>query len=92
MTYFFKEPEDFDDKVDWLLLHVNHNKVKMKEPDYEALCPCFAWAPADIMKKTLEAATQYAWNSYNLPFCSIIAHISLLLMLIIIVKPLLQIE
>ncbi len=40
----------------------------MKEPDYEALCPCFAWAPADIVKKTLEATTQYTWNSYNLPF------------------------
>jgi len=41
----------------------------MKEPDYEAFCPCFAWAPADVVKKNLEATTQYAWNSYNLPFC-----------------------
>ena len=64
-----EEQEDFDDKVDWLLLHVNRNKVKMKEPDYEALCPCFAWAPADIVKKMLEATMQYAQNSYNLPFC-----------------------
>jgi len=64
-----EEQEDFDNKVDRLLLHVNHNKVKMKEPDYEALHPCFAWAPADIVKKTLEATMQYAQNSYNLPFC-----------------------
>jgi len=63
-----EEQEDFDDKVDRLLLHVNRNKVKMKEPDYEALCPCFAWAPADIVKKMLEATTQCAQNSYNLPF------------------------
>jgi len=51
------------------MLHVNCNKIKMKEPDYEALHPCFAWAPADIVKKTLEATMQYAWNLYNLPFC-----------------------
>ena len=63
-----EEQEDFDDKVDRLLFHVNCNKVKMKEPDYEALHPCFAWAPADIVKKMLEATMQYAWNSYILPF------------------------
>jgi len=64
-----KQQLDFDDMVDDLICSVNCNKVITKEPDFEALCPCFAWAPADIVKHTFEATTQYARNTYNLPFC-----------------------
>jgi len=64
-----KQQLDFDDMVDTLICSIHHNKVTTKEPDFEALHPCFAWAPADIVKCTFEATTQYAWNTYNLPFC-----------------------
>jgi len=64
-----KQQLDFDDMVDTLICSVNCNKVTTKEPDFEALCPCFAWAPAGIVKRTFEATTQYAQNTYNLPFC-----------------------
>jgi len=55
--------------VDNLLHHANHNNVKSKEADYEAIWPCSAWAPTDIIKHTFAATTQYACNSYQLPFC-----------------------
>ena len=64
----FKQLTNFDAMVDDLICSINHNKVASKEPDFEALCPCFAWAPPDIVKCTFEATTQYARNTYNLPF------------------------
>jgi hypothetical protein len=33
--------------------------------DYDALRPCFAWLPTDIIKKTFEVTTQYAWMPLN---------------------------
>jgi len=33
--------------------------------DYAALCPCFAWLPADIIQWTFEVIIQYARMPYN---------------------------
>jgi len=33
--------------------------------DYAALCPRFAWLPADIIQWIFEVTTQYAWMPYN---------------------------
>ena len=35
-------------------------RKESKEPNYEALRPNFGWAPADIIKRTFNATTQYA--------------------------------
>jgi len=37
-------------------------------PNYEALRPCFAWVPLDIIKCTFCVTTQYARNANYLPF------------------------
>ena len=29
-------------------IHIHELSAKTKEPDYEALCPHFAWAPVDL--------------------------------------------
>jgi len=75
ITLFFdafselKEQDDFDDIVDKLIRHAHRNKVSVQEPDYDSIRPCFAWAPVDIIKQTFAATTQYACNTYHLPFC-----------------------
>lgn len=42
-------------------------KVKLKDHDYEALKPNFAWAPIEVIKKTLENTTQMFRNMYRMP-------------------------
>ena len=38
-----------------------HNKqVTPKEPDYEALHPCFGWLPVDVIKQTFASTTHLA--------------------------------
>jgi hypothetical protein len=41
----------------------HHRPCKVLETphDYDALRPCFAWLPTDIIKKTFKVTTQYAW-------------------------------
>ena len=36
-------------------------------PDIEALQPCFAWAPVDVIKHTFAVTTRYAKNILHLP-------------------------
>jgi hypothetical protein len=45
----------------------HHGPCKISEtpPDYDALCPRFAWLPTDIIKKTFEVTTQYARMPLN---------------------------
>jgi hypothetical protein len=45
------------------------SKVKVKDHDYEALKPHFAWAPVEVIKKTLESTTQMFRNMYRMPLC-----------------------
>ena len=42
--------------------------VEVKEPAYEALRSKLGWKPADVIKKTFAATTQFFRNSYRLPF------------------------
>ena len=43
-----------------LLLEAYEREIKLKEPDYEALRPNFAWQSTDTVKRTMESTTQYA--------------------------------
>ncbi len=63
-------PLSLDDAIDSLNVQLSaHGHVsQVKEPNYEALRPCIAWAPLDIIKRTFSATTQYARNVYHLPF------------------------
>ena len=36
-------------------------------PNFEALQPCFAWAPVDVIKHTFAVTTRYAKNILHLP-------------------------
>jgi hypothetical protein len=47
-------------------LACNH-KVKVRTRDYEALRPNFAWAPIEVIKRTLDATTQMFCNMYRMP-------------------------
>jgi len=44
------------------------------EQDYEALQPCFAWLPMEIIKKTFSKTTQYARLPFNTSCRSDISH------------------
>jgi len=44
-----KQQMDIDDLVDSLICSINHNQVISKEPDFEALHPCLAWALAETL-------------------------------------------
>ena len=44
-----------------------YSKLKVKDHDYEALKPHFAWAPVEVIKKTLEGTTQMFRNMYCMP-------------------------
>jgi len=64
-------PLSLDDAIDTLNVQIaaHGHLTQVKEPNYEALRPCFAWAPLDVIKKTFFAVTtQYARNVYCLPF------------------------
>jgi len=63
-------PLSLDDAIDSLnvQLSAHGHLTQVKEPNYEALRPCFGWAPLDIIKCTFAATTQYARNAYHLPF------------------------
>jgi hypothetical protein len=41
------------------------HEVSEAPRDYDALCPRFAWLPTDIIKKTFEVTTQFAWMPLN---------------------------
>jgi hypothetical protein len=50
----------------------NHHGPRMvaEAPrDYDALRPRFAWLPTDIIKKTFDITTQYAWMPLNTILC-----------------------
>ena len=55
-----------DNLIDYI--QVAKHDVTAREPDYEVLRPCFGWAPLDVIKKTFAATTQFARNTYRLPF------------------------
>lgn len=41
--------------------------VKDKPPDLDHIRPCLAWAPLDVIKRTLRATTQHAKNLFRIP-------------------------
>ncbi len=45
--------------------HYGPRKTSETPRDYDALRPCFAWLPTDIIKKTFEVTTQYARMPLN---------------------------
>jgi hypothetical protein len=45
--------------------HHGPRKVLETPRDYDALRPRFAWLPTDIITKTFEVTTQYAWMPLN---------------------------
>jgi hypothetical protein len=60
----------FQDHRDRAVSHLaNSHKLKLKEPDYEALRPNFGWAFLEIIKKTFAKTTQFFHNMYRLPLC-----------------------
>jgi len=63
-------PLSLDDAIDTLNVQIaaHGHFTQVKEPNYEALRACFAWAPLDVIKKTFAVTTQYARNVYCLPF------------------------
>jgi hypothetical protein len=54
-----------DTDVDTCPSHHGQRKVSEAPRDYDALHPCFTWLPTDIIKKTFEVTTQYAWMPLN---------------------------
>ena len=58
----------FNDYRDRAQAHlVSQHKLKLHEPDYEALRPNFGWIPIEIIKKTFAKTTQFFRNMYCLP-------------------------
>jgi uncharacterized membrane protein YgcG len=49
------------------LAHIFNHKIHLKERDYEGLRCCFAWAPIEVVKKTIENTTQFFNNIFRLP-------------------------
>jgi hypothetical protein len=45
--------------------HYGPRKISETPRDYDALHPCFAWLPTDIIKKTFKVTTQYARMPLN---------------------------
>ena len=70
LTCSDEPPLSLDAAIDTLNLQLaaHGHQSQVKEPNYEALRPCFAWAPLDVIKKTFAATTQFARNAYRLPF------------------------
>jgi hypothetical protein len=56
---------DTDPNADTRPSHHVPCKVSEAPHDYDALRPRFAWLPTDIIKKTFEVTTQYAWMPLN---------------------------
>ena len=48
---------------------IHSRDVTTRKVDYEEQRLFFEWAPADIIKCTYKATTQYARNIYCIPFC-----------------------
>ena len=40
--------------------NTNEHELKVKDRDYNYLCPYFGWATLDTVKRTIENTTQYA--------------------------------
>jgi hypothetical protein len=51
--------------VDTLPNHHGPHTVAEAPRDYDVLRPRFAWLPTDIIKKTFDVTTQYAWMPLN---------------------------
>jgi hypothetical protein len=58
-------PEHFVNVRDKAQAHLANHKVKLQALDYEGLRSCFAWAPTEVVKKTIEK-TQYLRNIFRL--------------------------
>jgi hypothetical protein len=54
-----------DPDVDTRPSHHGPRRVSEAPHDYDALHPRFTWLPTDIIKKTFEVTTQYAWLPLN---------------------------
>ena len=60
-------PEHFSSVRDRAQAHIANHKVKRLELDYEGLRSCFAWAPIEVIKRTIALTTQYFRNTFRLP-------------------------
>jgi hypothetical protein len=69
---YFEGLPYIDERVDCLCEKLERFAQKVglspHERDFEALRPLFGWVPAERIKKTLEATTQFARNTLVLPF------------------------
>ena len=43
-----------------MMLEIHDQELQSKERNYDSLCPLFAWLPAEKVKCTFKATTQYA--------------------------------
>ena len=60
--------EVLDDLIDAIELKVQQQTVTAKEPDFEALCPLFAWAPTQVIRKTWDVTTRFGHYIDQIPF------------------------
>ena len=57
-------PEGLEDENSRM---IHELKIKQEGPNLDLLGPCLGWKPTEIVKKTLEATTQYVKNSLRIP-------------------------
>ena len=57
--------DTFNTNDDTPELIVNPKSLHPVARDYNSMQPHFAWLPANIIKKTIEAMTQYAQMPFN---------------------------
>jgi hypothetical protein len=63
--YIHNTVTDNDPHVPTWQEHYGAQQVKDDPRDYEALRPCFAWLNSDIIRKTFEVTTLFAWLPLN---------------------------
>ena len=63
----FSGDNDYIDRIE-TKYHINPHEVSSNDPDFEALRPNFAWAPAETIKRTFDVTTRWARSIEQLPF------------------------
>jgi hypothetical protein len=64
--YIHNAVTDNDPHIPTRQEHHGAQQVKDDPRDYEALRPCFPWLNSDIIRKTFEVKTQFAWLPLNM--------------------------
>ncbi len=67
VQYFDAEQSPYLSPVVYCDLYLYSHERSNRKPDIDDLRPCFGWAPTDVIKRTLDATTQFARNVYRLP-------------------------